>query len=656
MKKITVITFLLVICLAFSGCDSKNTNHDNEETTAEPLDLSNYSLNNSNNTYDIASLFTGNNETLQLCSFADDDSIIYCTLNNNKTKLSLHTLSLTDGTVEDTASWDYSCPSSNSDFSNISLVDLNPIVLKDPSSNRWYIYKEGTASTYTTPSDDIRYYVYGNHSLYSINDSTHNIEVTNMDTGITKVAISNDRYSNYEFTGLIDVLPQNNYLVFEAINTLFLNTEILVADIDSGDIILSLNNYSSIYETKDKQYVQSYDGSKILSSMYSGNNFDNETSCELNYEFSPAYFGYYDNYIYAISRYTDDNKFYLRRWDMNTGKCVSYQEIDLTGQQDYIYNMATSQFNISRDGSRLILPLYAGEKLNNVILFDFNNMPGSSETITISNDKHSDLGITELRDYGNLTKKAAKLKEKYGFNILWGSNAPTDFDDYSVEPMDDNDIIYEAISEIEQVLSKYPDNFFDIYTTKGNYRAMNIYLCGTIHPTADTSIDNASAFTNRKNNCLILVIDATSGSLIQTMYHELAHTIYEVITECEYQDSKTYFDEDYWCDTFNPPGFDYYNAYINSDGEGYDIAGDASNCGSYFYEDINSVYFVDSYAKTYITEDLARLMEYDMIDPYAGTYDYMKSDKIQAKLNYFYSCIRSVWDTSGWPSKTSWEE
>ena len=151
MKKITVITFLLVICLAFSGCDSKNTNHNNEETTAEPLDLSNYSLNNSNNTYDIASLFTGNNETLQLCSFADDDSIIYCTLNNNKTKLSLHTLSLTDGTVEDTASWDYSCPSSNSDFSNISLVDLNPIVLKDPSSNRWYIYKEGTASTYTTP-------------------------------------------------------------------------------------------------------------------------------------------------------------------------------------------------------------------------------------------------------------------------------------------------------------------------------------------------------------------------------------------------------------------------------------------------------------------------------------------------------------------------
>ena len=43
--------------------------------------------------------------------------------------------------------------------------------------------------------------------------------------------------------------------------------------------------------------------------MYSGNNFDNETSCELNYEFSPAYFGYYDNYIYAISRYTDDKEF-----------------------------------------------------------------------------------------------------------------------------------------------------------------------------------------------------------------------------------------------------------------------------------------------------------------------------------------------------------
>ena len=81
-----------------------------------------------------------------------------------------------------------------------------------------------------------------------------------------------------------------------------------------------------------------------------------------------------------------------------------------------------------------------------------------------------------------------------------------------------------------------------------------------------------------------------------------------------------------------------------------------ANVSGFYYEDINSVYFVDSYAKTYITEDLARLMEYDMIDPYAGTYDYMKSDKIQAKLNYFYSCIRSVWDTSGWPSKTSWEE
>ena len=71
--------------------------------------------------------------------------------------------------------------------------------------------------------------------------------------------------------------------------------------------------------------------------------------------------------------------------------------------------------------------------------------------------------------------------------------------------------------------------------------------------------------------------------------------------------------------------------------------------------DVEHIYFIDSYSKTYPTEDRARIIEYSMV-PDAYTYEYFESSHLQEKLDYLCDCIRECWNSSGWVGKTQWEQ
>ena len=73
------------------------------------------------------------------------------------------------------------------------------------------------------------------------------------------------------------------------------------------------------------------------------------------------------------------------------------------------------------------------------------------------------------------------------------------------------------------------------------------------------------------------------------------------------------------------------------------------------YADGYDSYFIDTYSRTFPTEDRARVMEYAMIG-----WDWMFSEDgsapLREKLRYYADCIRDCFDTAGWPAVTRWEQ
>ena len=102
------------------------------------------------------------------------------------------------------------------------------------------------------------------------------------------------------------------------------------------------------------------------------------------------------------------------------------------------------------------------------------------------------------------------------------------------------------------------------------------------------------------------------------------------------------FSEERW-NQYNPEGFSYDNAY---DGDRYLRN---ARWGEYFLND---------YSLTYPTEDRAELMKDAMsLDPvWAGAKSVRTSPLLQEKFRYYCTCIRSAFDTEGWPETTAWEE
>ena len=90
----------------------------------------------------------------------------------------------------------------------------------------------------------------------------------------------------------------------------------------------------------------------------------------------------------------------------------------------------------------------------------------------------------------------------------------------------------------------------------------------------------------------------------------------------------------------------------------------SSKCGSaifdpdcrhwtYYSGGDEGVYFVDSYSRTFASEDRARIMEFFMTRD-DDAQELIKSPAIKKKLQHMSSAVRSVFDTSGWEN-VRWE-
>ena len=259
----------------------------------------------------------------------------------------------------------------------------------------------------------------------------------------------------------------------------------------------------------------------------------------------------------------------------------------------------------------------------------------------------SEYTAPETVDYGDLTKRAEALEDRYGIRVLIGANVPAEFADYSAQPFEEQATIDGSLSVLENVLSYYPDNYFD--ALKGTYyRDIAFYLTGSLSPlNAGTNISNAGAFATESNGTMQLAFDLNDDLSPDTVIHELTHAAdYRFAGEGS-------LDEEAW-NNLNPEGFSYYYAYIDENGESYEYSGslDHTAMGGSAAGD---VWFIDPYSKTFPMEDRARLME-NLLSGKSPYEECFAGRHVQEKLTFYFRFLRETLGDDSWPQQTAWEE
>lgn len=257
-----------------------------------------------------------------------------------------------------------------------------------------------------------------------------------------------------------------------------------------------------------------------------------------------------------------------------------------------------------------------------------------------------------VSDYGDLSKWARQIGDRYGVEILFGENVPTEFGGYYLYPASNEDYLWEALVMLDEVLGTYPKGFFDA-GEDGYVRQTVFYLTGGMSASPDALFTpSAVGLAMESDGLSAIALDVESYPLdAGTVYHEITHIIDNRLTYLGV------LDEEVWS-SLNPEDADYFYCYVDEYGRSYEEFADFSYTtysDAYYNGDYESVYFYDDYAKTFPTEDRARLMEYLL-----GYYDYVdpgyRGSHVQKKLAYYFQCIREGFDTTGWPERTIWEQ
>lgn len=250
-------------------------------------------------------------------------------------------------------------------------------------------------------------------------------------------------------------------------------------------------------------------------------------------------------------------------------------------------------------------------------------------------------------DYGELSRRAEALEDRYGIKIVLGDNIPAEFTDYRAEPVTDPSILEGSLSVLENVFTLYPDGYFT--DLKGAYyRDIVLYLTGALTPlNMSTNISNAGGFATESSGLLQIAFDLYGDIDPSMVIHELTHAAdYRFLGE-------GLFSEEDW-NAMNPEGFSYYLSYIDDSGESYETAGsyDHTAAGGSPAEE---VYFIDPYSKTYPMEDRARLMETLLSG--RSPYSYcLSGEHVREKLSFYFRFLRETLGNDSWPSSTSWEK
>lgn len=296
----------------------------------------------------------------------------------------------------------------------------------------------------------------------------------------------------------------------------------------------------------------------------------------------------------------------------------------------------------------LLFSVNSGNSISNLYLWNLKKGKTQKHTFTAKNP----FEFTEKQMTADaLRQRANELEDEYGVYIYFGDDAETNYGSYITNRCTDSGQIEAGLNSLETVLSMYPKGFFR-QLDYGNVKGIYIHLTGSIMAADSGGIPaGVLAFTGvTTNNTQIVVIDITQMMQISTIAHEITHMIDRKL---EYEG---FLDDGMWS-KLNPNGFEYRNEYIDESGnQTFDsITGDYLYMSALFgNESYDNVYFYDDYAKTYSTEDRARIIEVLATDTYDQD-SFLKCPHIKKKLQKYMELLESCFDTIDW-SDSLWKK
>jgi len=249
-------------------------------------------------------------------------------------------------------------------------------------------------------------------------------------------------------------------------------------------------------------------------------------------------------------------------------------------------------------------------------------------------------------------RMAEEMMEEYGVSIYIGDDIQKDTGSYLIEPNNNVAEIYAGLSTLKQGLSLYPENFFR-ELMDGYLYDIIFYLTGHMTPTDPMqNIEGPAGLAWNDNGYrkLFLLIDDNMLS-ISTVVHEITHMV-----DGKLMNAGELYDWDW--NQLNPEDFSYYYGYIDEDGVSYQFSGSeiytSMNDAAWFMGDYSDVYFIDSYAKTWPTEDRARIME--NLFGIGETNPCFMGNNIRRKAWIYSEMIRNVFNSSEWKEPPIWEQ
>lgn len=575
---------------------------------------------------------------------------------------------------------------------NFVVINESPFIVEDIWADVLYVFSADFSDvqvidTRTWSASGLRYDD-EDHSVYYLNYESYSMQSFDLETQEASDLFTDTL--DYQSLWIEGILEESRTAVFSGSRISDGEYINLLADLDTGEVLYEATAGLDYYETAGNIYViRQNDDHSLSVGLFDEDNLEFDAYCEIELEnyYSSSCFDEEEGLLFLCS-WEDPSTYSLLCYDL-AGKTLLYEDLfDISGYlsvqssadeagangedppsesfeegEEYYDDFIDLRFPGSRPYSKdingILIAVASMDGLEDIVVWNLEKAGVLNEELS-SSAGWADFECSvpaEKVDYGSNSDYADALHEAYGVNVLIGADAVIEFPNYKAEVMEEKSVVHRALSVIEKTLALYPDGFFRQFTD-GSIRGINFYLVGAISPVGADSIENPGGFACLTGGIQMIVLNVNDTYVMQqNICHELSHAIDKRIENLGFEAGVPYLDESIW-ESFNPDGFSYYYSYLNPEGISYEFAGSdeyTSYSNSYWVEnDVDSVYFVDVYAKTFPTEDRARLMEMILIE--GPVPEYMESEPMQQKIAYYFSAIRETWDTTGWPDVTSWEE
>ncbi len=337
-----------------------------------------------------------------------------------------------------------------------------------------------------------------------------------------------------------------------------------------------------------------------------------------------------------------------RAYDMNTGALYASLNLGSFDAMEYIesINSHYRQGGLDVCGDVAVIRIMNGlGEICNVLVWDYQQ--GILEDTT----EYADKLISINHEYEDMSNSEIKsmLEEKYQIEIYYGEDTDNlQINDIYMTALYDENYMHGVFVNLAEALELFPDNLFSQFHYDGTEQKLRIYLCKEVN-IQDNGIEEVGVHTvsddasvvavNVQNSFKLYHDNVLENNLKTTIVHELFHAITEYLE----------IDFDMWF-AENPEDFDYYQ-----DAAGYDEHEDSLKYTA--LDENEEIYFVNSYSKVNIYEEIAVLYEYSLFNDTNHTAEkILESEHITNKIKMFNSWIRDSYDTTGWPQKTVWEE